>query len=199
MLGIDMENIVYAQATDRTLWHQFKDGDDRAFAAIYHRYFEVLIKACLHISKDREMIKDSIHDLFVEIWLRSNSLVLPVSVKAYLIRSIQRKMFRCLKQNRRYYSSCTAEVSYGCDSVSSIEEKIITGQFKQEQIEVVRKSIRMLTSRQQEAVYLKYYANLSYPDIAGKMCISTEAIYNLISKAIGNIQESVSKANFPTY
>ena len=48
-----------------------------------------------------------------------------------------------------------------------------------------------LTRRQKEVIYLKFYANLSYPEIAGKMAISTDSIYNLVSKAIDNMQSEL--------
>ncbi len=84
------------------------------------------------------------------------------------------------------------------NTVFCVEKAIIAEQLRQEQQENIWRAIGVLTRRQQEAVYLKFYANLSYPEIAGKMCISTNAIYNLISKAIGNMQETFSKTNFPT-
>ena len=193
-----MNNMVYAQATDTELWLKFKDGDALAFAALYHRYFDMMTKACQHISPDSDITKDCIHDLFVDMWKSSSRLALPVSVKAYLLRSVQRKMIRQLKQIRQNYSLYPEEALHEMNTVSSVEKKIITNQLLQEQKESIKLAIRVLTRRQQEAVYLKFYANLSYPEIAGKMSISTDSIYNLISKAIGNMQERFSKTNFPT-
>lgn len=94
--------------------------------------------------------------------------------------------------------ACPVGALHEVSTVLCVEKAIIAEQLRQEQHENIRRAIRVLTRRQQEAVYLKFYANLSYSEIAGKMCISTNAIYNLISKAIGNMQETFSKSNFPT-
>ena len=79
------------------------------------------------------------------------------------------------------------------DIVHSIEIKIIAEQLYQQQKRHISKAIESLSQRQREAVYLKFYANLSYPEIACKMSISTDAIYNLISKALSNMQKKLSK------
>lgn len=198
MLCIAGNNAIYAQATDGILWLKFKNGDDLAFAALYHRYFDVMVKACLHISHDIEIIKDCIHDLFIDLWISSSRLAIPVSVKAYLVRSVQRKMIRQQKKIRKYNCVNSEEALRTCNTVASVEEKMIVEQLRMEQKEHFRKAIGMLTRRQQEAVHLKFYDRLSYPEIAVKMCISTDAIYNLISKAVFNIRESFSKTDFST-
>lgn len=191
-------NTVCARSTDTVLWLNFREGDKQAFAALYHRYCSIMTNICLRISPDSEIIKDCIHDLFVEMWKNRARLALPVSVKAYLVRSVQRKMIRQLKRRRLDLYTCPLGALHEVSTVSCVEKAIIAEQLRQEQQENIRRAIRVLTRRQQEAVYLKFYANLSYPEIAGKMCISTDAIYNLISKAIGNMQERFSKTSFPT-
>lgn len=57
----------------------------------------------------------------------------------------------------------------------------------------------MLTKRQREALFLKFYANLSYTEIAGMMAISTGSIYNLISKSIDSMQHALGKASLHTF
>lgn len=193
-----VEDASLTQATDNTLWLKFKEGDSDAFSALYQRYFDVMVKVCLHISQDIEIIKDCIHDLFIDMWISSDRLALPVSVKAYLIRSVQRKVIRKLKRYQQYYCDLPVETLHQYYTVSPVEEKMITAQLKQEQKGRIIRAIGVLTRRQQEIVYLKFFYSLSYPEIAEKMCISTASIYNLISKAIGNMQGIISKTNFPT-
>lgn len=179
------------QICDELLWVDFKNGNREAFAVIYHRYCRLLQQTCLTICDDRDLIKDSIHDLFVEIWKNKAGLGLPKSVKAYLLRSIQRKILRHLKKRRSGFAHRHMESVPDIQTVPCVEKKLITEQFKQEQKRDIEKAITVLTRRQQEAVYLRFYANLSYAEIAGKMAISTDSIYNLISKAMDNMQQEL--------
>jgi RNA polymerase sigma factor (sigma-70 family) len=58
---------------------------------------------------------------------------------------------------------------------------------------IIGKALRTLTKRQQEAIYLKFYSNLSYKEVASIMSISVDSIYNLISKAIDSLQHELNK------
>lgn len=178
---------------EETLWVDFKKGDRRSFALLYLRYHKILIQSGISICSDRDLIMDCIHDLFVELWKNKTGLCIPQSVKAYLVRSLQRKLLRQLKKQRSGCCHYPVETVPDTETVPSIERKLITDQFRKEQKNDVRKAITVLTRRQQEAVYLRFYANLSYSEIAGKMAISTDSIYNLISKAMGNMQQELER------
>jgi len=181
------------QTCDEMLWLEFKNGDRNSFAIIYLRYCKVLMQTGILICDDKDLVMDCIHDLFVEIWKNRGGLGLPLSVKAYLIRSLQRKLLRQLKKRRSGFCQYQVDAVPDTETVPSIEKKIISEQFRKEQKLDVQKAITVLTRRQQEAVYLRFYANLSYAEIAGKMAISTDSIYNLISKAMGNMQQELER------
>ncbi|MBL0745297.1 RNA polymerase sigma factor [Chryseolinea lacunae] len=181
----------YDQECDEAIWSTFQLGNRDAFAALYHRYFKILVKNGLRISSDKDLVKDCIHDLFMEIWKNKLNLATPASVKAYLISSIHRKVIRQVKRMR------TREKEIHHLSVHefahSKEDQIISQQRQEEQQHKINKALCALTKRQKEVVYLKFYANLSYAEIANLMAISTESIYNLVSKAIDNLQGELTK------
>jgi RNA polymerase sigma factor (sigma-70 family) len=182
-------------ASDELLWIDFKNGDREAFATLYYRYFRTLIQRSLNLCEDTDLIKDCVHDLFVEIWKNRLNLGIPHSVKAYLLRSLQRKVIRHIKKNKSGKTVFSPDKMADTGVVHSIEKKIIAEQFREEQRNGLIRAIRLLTKRQQQAIYLKFYANLSYPEIAGRMSISTDSTYNLISKAIGNMHDALQKYN----
>ncbi|MBX2924016.1 MAG: sigma-70 family RNA polymerase sigma factor [Chitinophagaceae bacterium] len=181
------------QICDEVVWIDFKNGDRSAFALLYLRYYKILIHTGTGICDDKDLILDCIQDLFVELWKNKSGLGQPQSVKAYLTRSLQRKILRQLKRIRSGLYHCQVETVPDTQTVQCVELKMIAEQFGKEQKSQVRKAITLLTRRQKEAVYLRFYANLSYAEIAGKMSISTDSIYNLISKAMGNMQQELGK------
>jgi RNA polymerase sigma factor (sigma-70 family) len=184
----------YHHECDMVLWNAFKNGNKEAFAVIYYRCFKILFLRGLQISSDKELIKDCIHDLFVEIWTNKLQLATPDSVKAYLISSIRRKIIRQLKMIRsRQIDLYNTPIGI----VQSKEDQMISEQVKQEQLCYFNRAINSLTKRQKEAIQLKFYSNLSYEEIAQKMEISTDSIYNLVSKAIDNLQQELSRKPEP--
>jgi RNA polymerase sigma factor (sigma-70 family) len=73
------------------------------------------------------------------------------------------------------------------------EDQMIEDQIQLEQNHLVNKALHVLTKRQQEAIYLKFYCNLSYKEVAATMSIGVDSIYNLISKAIDDLQLELHK------
>jgi RNA polymerase sigma factor (sigma-70 family) len=185
----------YHQECDEVIWDALKNNNREALAVIYYRFFNVLLQRGLQISSDRELVKDCIHDLFLEIWINKLNLAAPISVKAYLIVSIQRKIMRKLKEFR---SKQTEMNRLPMEFTTSKEDQIISEQLMHDQQCIVNQAINSLTKRQKEAIQLKFYANMSYEEIAGMMKISTDSIYNLVSKAIINLQKELSKEAEPS-
>jgi len=175
---------------DQLLWKNFQNNDRQAFALIYSRYFYVLFLNALRICGDEEMVKDCIHDLFITIWKNRKRLNIPRSVKAYLLSAVQRKIIRQIKKERLVSLMDNADES---SVVHCVEKKIIAEQVYQQHKLYLNEALKTLTNRQKEAVYLKFYAEMSYAEIAGKMDITVDAIYNLVSKAINNMQGRLSK------
>lgn len=175
--------------SDEMIWCAFRGGDKEALAVLYYRYFKILIDYGNRISHDKALVKDCIHDLFIEIWNSKENLALPRSVKAYLLTCIQRKLNRYI--NRKRVAQVEVNRLPDVQLVDSKEDELISDQHTRDQESAIKAAIGRLTKRQQEAIYLKFYANLSYAEIVSVMNISADAIYNLVSKAIDVLQREV--------
>ena len=178
------------QQSDTDVWISFRNGNNEAFAIIYYRYFSLLLLKGLQICIDKELVKDSIHDLFVEIWASKENLSVPDSVKAYLISSIKRKILFTLKKIR---STRVEMKSMPAEVVRCKEDQLITEQYMLDQQYTIKKALKHLTKRQRQVIELKYFENLSYEEIANRMSIRTDSIYNLVSKAMGNLERELGK------
>ena len=177
--------------SDGVIWKAFKNGDKQAYATLYQRYFKILVQYGLKISQDSDAVKDCIHDLFVEMWKNKANLVEPRSVKAYLLISIRRKLVRYM--SKYGLKKHEAEQGSTLEVVYCREKQMIEDQLKQERKTDVDRALNLLTRRQREAIYLKFYLNLSYKEIASTMEININSIYNLISKAIDTLQDEIKK------
>jgi RNA polymerase sigma factor (sigma-70 family) len=176
---------------DETIWCTFKSGDKNAFGILYHRYFKILYQYGIRIAEDQDLVKDCIHDLFVEIWKSKENLSQPNSVKGYLLSAIQRKIIRQLNRFRSRQQEMSMMLLP--TMVSCHEENLIEHQTGLEQQYSVTKAMKALTKRQKEAITLKFYSNLCYKEIATIMCISVDSAYNLISKAVDVLQSELTK------
>jgi RNA polymerase sigma factor (sigma-70 family) len=98
-----------------------------------------------------------------------------------------------MRKLKKFRSKQTVMDRLPIEFITSKEDQIISEQLMHHQQFMVNQAINSLTKRQKEAIQLKFYANMSYEEIAGMMKISTDSIYNLVSKAIITLQKELTK------
>lgn len=168
--------------SEAALWRQFKAGDESAYVIIYQKYFRILYRYGIKISNDPEMIKDCIQDLFIDLWNNKRQLSDTDSITYYLWASLKRRIYKVLVKEGRESKAVIEKFAENHDW--DIQEEIIMGEMAYEQRQRITKAMLQLSKRQQEAIQLKFYHNLSNEEIAQKMSIKVEGVYNLISKAL---------------
>jgi RNA polymerase sigma factor (sigma-70 family) len=176
---------------DDAVWNMFKSGDKEAFALLYQRHFAMLFQYGAKLADDSDLIKDCVHDVFVDLWKRKANLANPKSVKAYLLSAMQHKLIRQISRARSRQIK-VAKIQ-APDLVRCKEDQMIEDQIELEQNNIVNKALQVLTKRKREAVYLKFYCNLSYKEVAATMSISVDSVYNLVSKAIDDLHLELNK------
>ncbi len=149
---------------DLSLWNRFKEGDEEAFVQIYQEHFTPLFRYGSQFTLDRELIKDTIQDLFIDLRNRRSSLSIS-KIKPYLFISFKRRLILDLKKHGRLsYTSENLE-GYNFEVQISSERKMIQDHEQMADSARLKASISHLTLRQREVIYYYYFENLSYTDI----------------------------------
>src|SRR5260370_39268046 len=73
-------------------------GDANALKELYNSFYNYLFYANFAICTRREMVKDSIHEAFISIWVNRDKLPSVISVGGYLSTCVRRKMIDALKK-----------------------------------------------------------------------------------------------------
>jgi RNA polymerase sigma factor (sigma-70 family) len=163
------------------LWNKFKKGDHSAFELMYNGYIDQLIAYGNRFSKDRSLVEDAIHDLFVRLYERRERLNNPNSLKAYLFSSLRREIIA--KQNRK--DTPQDEFSDNLFKLDiDVEQAMIKTELKSEQVAQVQQVLNKLSDRQREVVYLSFYNNLSHDEIAEVLGINNQSVRNLLSQGL---------------
>ncbi|GAB3320945.1 sigma-70 family RNA polymerase sigma factor [Larkinella ripae] len=178
--------------SDETLWRNFKEGHEPAFEELYNRYFKVLYSYASKFTPDKELVRDCIHDLFIELWESRRNLRHTTSIKYYLFKAMRYTMLDQLSAKQRLVFEQHDAVSGSFDFVPPHEASLVAQQLDDEQKERILKALNTLTQRQKEAIYLKFYNNLSYEEIASIMALNVDSSYNLISKALGVLRKNIT-------
>ena len=65
------------------LWESFIKGETAAFEEVYRRYYSLLYSYGIRMVGDRELVADTIQNLFVKLILNCRNLHYTDNVKAY--------------------------------------------------------------------------------------------------------------------
>ncbi|WP_218778890.1 RNA polymerase sigma factor [Sphingobacterium sp. JB170] len=175
-------------------WHNFIAGDNNAYRELYNENIDKLYSYGSKFSKDTDLVKDCIHDLFVDLNNYRAKLHKDVNVTAYLYLSLRRKIFSCIKKkgtsievHNLEQSIFAVEWNAEINMVYSEEWKLLLSRLNEE--------LKILSSRQQEVLFLKFHSELTYEEVAEIMRISVATCRTLVYRAIKQLR--VKMENVP--
>ncbi|MFD1143583.1 RNA polymerase sigma factor [Larkinella insperata] len=175
---------------DKLLWATFRKGDRDAFEGLLRAYYKSLLDYGFHFIKDRDILKDLVHDLFLNLWERRTFLNPDVThLKPYLFKSLKHQIVNYLQKNTNHASlpEIWQEKEPICDNYiesSLIEQETLLANESRLQL-----ALSQLSKRQREILHLKYFESLSHEQIADVMAISPQAVRNLLSQSLKSIRE----------
>ncbi|GLU54417.1 RNA polymerase sigma factor [Dyadobacter frigoris] len=174
---------------DSELWNAFRAGDDVAFGKIARQYYRSLFSYGVKFSKDREFVKDCIQDLFMELWAKRETIGDTAFVKFYLLKSLRRKIHR--ESQKQSWLTDDDDLDFEAENLgeSSIEQQIIDIETSEAMLKMLNQQINLLTKRQQEVIYLRFFENLDNESIAQVMSISKQAVANLLYRTIQELKD----------
>ena len=175
---------------DTQLWERLKSGEGEALVLIYDIHIDALYNYTRRFTRNTTLVEDCMQDLFAEIWEKRERLSETNSIKAYLFKSIRRKVLRALSKDDKCIHAGEAYGRYVQEDEPSYERWLIDTQLTQEQQYKLKSCLEKLSVRQKEAITLKFYENISNEEIAGIMEISTQSLYNLIHSAVKSLRQS---------
>ena len=84
----------------KSAWELLIEGDREAFISIYETNYQHLFTYGFSLCGDKELTKDCIQDLFLEIWNTRSHLTTEVSnVRSYLFTWLRRKITKELSRS----------------------------------------------------------------------------------------------------
>lgn len=179
---------------DHTLWQAFKNGDRKAFQSVYFTSYRSLYEYGMRIARDRHLVEDSIHDLFVKLWDHKANLSNISALTPYLLVSLRSSLFNKLERNSRTAGINTPD-EWPFDLEFSVESKFIEKENDRLRRERLIKALSQLSSRQKEAIYLRYIQEMEYEEVAAIMKITLKGTYKLTARALDTLRHLLHLTN----
>ncbi len=172
-------------SSDLHLWNRFREGDSQAFGIIYRMHITELLSYGYRITSNRQVIKDSVHDLFLHIWLHRERLSETDSIKYYLFRSLRNRIVQTSADSSPF------EQGFRIDELlaeTSRDQELIEQETRSGQLSQLNQAIDRLPKRQQEAIQLRYFHSFSLEEISSVMQMNNQSVRNLLHRAIVHLR-----------
>ena len=170
------------------LLQRLQNNDEEALASLMDIYYSDLYNYASRFTKSDELIKDCIQEVFISLWQRREMADTILSPKYYFIRAIKNKVLKAVHRTMQRGTSSDLLDEYDFFHEFSIEQIIIDKQVSEEKAVKLRRIVALLSKRQKEIIYLKYYQHLDHGQIAELMNVSRQSVYNLLHEAIHNLR-----------
>lgn len=171
-------------------WTEMTKGSKPAFLNIYRENYRQLFSYGFSLCCDKELTKDCIQNLFLEIWNGRPALSPEVqNVRSYLFTWLRRKINRSVYEKNKI--DLRNNPSEPNQNEKSYEELLVAFEENEEQKEKLKLALRGLTPKQLDIIRLKYYENLSYEQIAERTSLTTRTVYNIVYEAITHLRKII--------
>lgn len=193
---MEMDNIPSSrEIDDLALWNLLIKGDQKALEILYQKYYSLLLNYGLKCNPNKELIKDCIQDLFVNLFQNSSIKTTNITVRSYLLKA--------LRNNFLYKLSSQKEENSLDDSVFYIPENedLFEQLFPKNDQDVLlarrlMDAMSQLTPNQKSVLYLRYVKELSYKEIADIMDMNVQSSMNLANRALTKLRSLIGQDEY---
>ena len=158
------------------------------FAQLYDDSIDDLFAFGSRFTTDRELLKDCIHDVFVKLFAKRESLGTVNNIESYLYISLRN---RINDEFRRNIKLCDNEINdTTMRSFAENEEYYHERMLRQQTLaDHFHKYFERLSPRQKQIINLYYIEQRKYEDICQIMGINYQSVRNLMHRSITRLRE----------
>jgi RNA polymerase sigma-70 factor (ECF subfamily) len=168
----------------RLQWDGLRRGDKQALFNLYNDMYFHLIRFGLKLTGDDELVKDSINQLFLNLWDKREKLTAVENVRPYLFSVLRNTIIDELKHSGKVDDAIRKRLVEEELDELPYEEIIIRVQDDQELKAKLQQAIKKLTPRQMQLIQLRFFEGMSYEQIASHTSQSVKTAYNTIYDAV---------------
>lgn len=178
---------------------QVRDGSAVAFESLVEKHQKRLVMVLEHLIADRTQAEDLAQDVFLRVYRARERYVPTAKFSTWLYTITHNVASNAIrKSSRRKEVNLTSSPS-GSLPVNSLatiakdKSNLMPARLaaQKEMADMIHEAIQLLGPRQRMAMLLSKYEGMSYNEIAEAMELTQQAVKSLLSRARGNLRESL--------
>jgi len=182
------------------LAHKLAKGDAHAIEQIYRTCFHRLFHYGIQVlgSQYSQEVEDVIQEFF--IWLAKNHRKIKTvrNFEVYMFQSVRRNLQSSMQTTQRKKESYERYLNLTMPLQESVadspEQLYIKKEDQQGRSALLQAELNKLPPYQKEILYLRYFEDKSYKEIASILTITDQVAYNYVSRATKKLKKQL--ANF---
>ena len=166
-----------------------KNGDKEIFKYLFVKHSPGLIAYGSSITKDSEIARELVQDLFMELWEKRAFLQVNGSLKPYLFTSMYHKALNWLraKKIREIYAENPVEIS------NWFAHPMNPDRLDPLKLEIIEQQIRLLPEQCREVFTRSVILDEKHSDIAACLGLNIKTVENHLSRARKILRERLKK------
>ncbi|MEA5404840.1 sigma-70 family RNA polymerase sigma factor [Arcicella sp. DC2W] len=187
-----MNQITEESNKEQEMWEAFLLGDEEAYTELYRLHVKAMYRYGMSlVAASEAFVFDCIHDVFTEIWIKRNRLIVPDNVRYYLLKALKNRILHLLSRKERSHQTFNEEfedflVEPSAEEIFTQKEEATNRQ------EMITKLVSQLSHRQQEALRLRFAENMNYEQIAEIMLVNKQSAQNIVFRAVEKLRTWLS-------
>jgi RNA polymerase sigma-70 factor, ECF subfamily len=177
--------------TDSELLAAIQHGDDSAFAELVDRYRSRLLRFAVRSTGDIAVAEDLVQDMFAAVHSASASYDSRFAVSTWIwtiLLNLCRKHRRGQRSRDRLHQSWAASAS-----ISRSDDTAIDGLVRDDEARRLRERLALLPAPQADALRLRFFAELSFDEIAEAMNSSVSGAKARVRKGLTALSEQLRR------
>jgi len=171
------------QVDEQLLWEAYKQGDRRAFEAIYHEYVHRLYVEISKRISDQQVVEDLLQEMFLTLWERRTIYQPKGDIYPYLFGMAINRVLNYYRTNKRKPMMLQLwenmpEDLIGLDELSSAFKQAHTLELEL----LLDKAIADLPTRMKQVYQLRYEEKKSVAEIASLLSSSPHTVHNQLKE-----------------
>jgi RNA polymerase sigma factor (sigma-70 family) len=176
---------------DRSHWHEvwsrFRLGDQLAFSEIYSEFIDSLFAYGSKITQDRELVKDCVQDIFIDLQRLQPDLHNPEYLEFYLFKSLKNAIFHKLQENKKMQSLSFEEI-VNFDLQFNFEQDLFGEESDQIRIARLKKILQTLDPQKRELLFLKFSTGLNYIEIGQLLGLNPDTVKKQVYRTLDHLR-----------
>tara|TARA_R110002124_G_scaffold204461_2_gene370847 strand:- start:498 stop:1088 length:591 start_codon:yes stop_codon:yes gene_type:complete len=171
---------------DQKYWIQLINGEKDALGFLFDIYSNDMYLYGYRIHANKEIVKDAIQDVFVDLWEYRKNLAHVENVKFYLLKCLRNSL---LKQIEKPNLLELNQISDSFGAFPAIDYNIVLEEEERSTKYRIERMLGELSNREREIISLKYYSGLKITEIANVLELKDQTVANTLQNALGKLRK----------